>query len=68
MVFTFATRSKNDQLIYNISSLFTLLIFLNPQEKSSEKARQELLKANEVITKEMKDCKEQMEQMKEVKS
>lgn len=49
-----------------IRSLLTVLIFLNPQEKSSEKARQELLKTNEATTKEMKDCKEQMEQMKEV--
>lgn len=52
-------------MIYNIRT-FTTLICLNPQDKSNEKARQELLKNNETITKAMKESKEQLEQMKEV--
>lgn len=44
----------------------TTLICVNPQEKANEKARQELLKNNEAITKAMNESKEQLEQMREV--
>lgn len=39
---------------------------LKPQEKSNEKARQELLKEKEAITKAMNESKEQLEHMREV--
>lgn len=43
-----------------------MLIHLNHQNKSNEKAKQELLKTNEAITKTMKESNEQLEQLREV--
>uniref|UniRef100_A0A8D3DTY8 Early endosome antigen 1 n=1 Tax=Scophthalmus maximus TaxID=52904 RepID=A0A8D3DTY8_SCOMX len=51
--------------IYNIVTFTLICICLNSQEKSGEKARQELLKNNETTTKAMKESKEQLEQMRE---
>lgn len=59
-----SVKCKLIQIKNNCSAL---LIFLNPQEKTNEKARQELLKTNEAITKAMKESKGQVEQMKEVR-
>lgn len=48
------------------SSKMTLLTCIKTQEKSNEKAVQELLKKNEAITKTINESKEQLEQRKEV--
>lgn len=42
-------------------------ISVQSQEKSNEKARQELLKKNEALTKALNDSKDQLEQMREVR-
>lgn len=42
-------------------------ISVQSQEKSNEKARQELLKKNEALAKTMNDSKDQLEQMREVR-
>uniref|UniRef100_A0A8D3D9I9 Early endosome antigen 1 n=1 Tax=Scophthalmus maximus TaxID=52904 RepID=A0A8D3D9I9_SCOMX len=54
--------------IYNIVTFTLICICLNSQEKSGEKARQELLKNNETTTKAMKESKEQLEQMREAEN
>lgn len=61
-----STESKKQPPDYNTRTL-TTLICLNPQEKANEKAKQELLKNNEAITKAMNQAKEQLEQTREVR-
>lgn len=62
----FYSCGTNNKSGYNKVNAWTT-ISVQSQEKSNEKARQELLKKNEALTKTVNDSKEQLEQMREVR-